>query len=74
MMAMYFKGLCNGAALLVQDHKDADVDMFDSDVLASKKALEPHLHEQRLRPVIVLSVQDFVRESYEIIFHLTIDS
>jgi hypothetical protein len=61
IMAMYFQVLCNGAALLVQDRENADVDMFDSDVLASKKILETYLQEQLIRPLIVLSLQDIAQ-------------
>ena len=58
MLAMYFKGLCNGAAVLAPNREDADVDMFDADVLPSKKILDTYLKEHLIRPVIALSVEE----------------
>lgn len=62
MLAMYFQGLCNGAAVLVPNREDADVDMFDADVLSSKKILETYLKEHLIRPVIALSVQEITQK------------
>jgi len=62
MMAMYFQGPCKGAALLVPDQENADVDMFDGDVPASKKIMTSYLQKPLLRPMIILSLQEFVHE------------
>ena len=62
IMAMYFQGPCEGAARLVSDQEDADVDMFDGDVPTSKKIMASYLQEQLSRPAIVLSLQEFVHE------------
>ena len=62
MMAMYFKSLCHGAALLAQNQSEADIDLFDYDLPESKKGLTAYLQKPLSRPVMVLSVQDFAEK------------
>jgi hypothetical protein len=61
-MMQFLLGPCEGAAIVVNTAEDADVDVFDADLPASKNLLEQCLQENAQKPVIVLSVEDFVHE------------
>ncbi len=61
-MMLFLQGPCKGAAIVVNIAKDADVDVFDADAPVSKKLLVQCLQENRLKPVIVLSLQDFAHD------------
>lgn len=61
-MMLFLQGPCRGEAIVVINGEDADADIFDGDKPASKSLIEQHLRENILRPVIVLSLQDFVQE------------
>jgi hypothetical protein len=65
-MMMFFQGPCQGAAIVV-DPEDADIDIFDGDATVSKNLLAHHLQENLIKPVIVLSLQDFRLEG---VFHV----
>lgn len=67
-MMLFLQGPCKGEAFVVIDAEDADVDIFDADASNSKKLLENHLQTEILRPVVVLSLREFVHEG---ILHLT---
>lgn len=56
-MIMYLQGPCKNTALVV-DEISAEVDIFDADTFNAKKLLNDYLAKPRLRPVIVLSLQD----------------
>jgi hypothetical protein len=59
-MTLFLQGPCEGKAVLVDDFMDADYDIFDADVLDSKKLLDKHLQADIQRPVIVLTLREFV--------------
>jgi hypothetical protein len=61
IMMLFLQGPCGGAAYVV-NAEDADVDIFDGDGADSKDSITKHLQENTLRPVIVLSLWDFVQE------------
>jgi hypothetical protein len=63
-MMQFLLGPCDGAAVIVTDTEDADVnvDVFDVDAELSKKLLDAHLKQQTSRPIIVLSVQSLQHE------------
>jgi hypothetical protein len=61
-MMLFLQGPCKGEAFVVIDAEDADVDIFDADASNSKKLLENHLQTEILRPVVVLSLHEFVHE------------
>jgi hypothetical protein len=61
IMMMFMQGPCRGTAIVVDDD-EADVDIFDGDMPASKKLLSEHLGSDRKKPTIVLSLQDFNHE------------
>ena len=60
-MMMFLQGPCRGIAIVVKA-EDADIDVFDGDAAVSKKLLEKQSQEIMLKPVIVISLQDFVQE------------
>jgi hypothetical protein len=60
-MALFFLGACQGSAIMV-NAEDAEIDVFDVDVTDSKSLLEKHLQAPLIKPVIVLSLQDFVHD------------
>jgi hypothetical protein len=66
-MMLFLLGPCEGAAIVVNKAEDADVDVFDADLPASKNLLAQWLPENVLKPVIVLSAGDFMHEG---ILHL----
>lgn len=66
-MALFFQGPCKGAAAIVDDPAEADVEIFDADVSVSKALLEDLLRKTVLKPVIVLSLYDF---EYDGVLHL----
>ncbi len=66
-MMLFLHGPCKDAATVVVNVDDADIDIFDVDSLVSKTLLEKHLLDEVTKPVIVLSLQDFVQEG---IFYL----
>jgi len=61
-MMLFLQGPCEGAANVVVNAEDADVDVFDGDSPGSKNLLEQHIQKKNLKPVIVFSLQDFVQE------------
>lgn len=61
IMMMFLQGPCRGVATVI-DNNEADVDIFDGDAPASKKLLSEHLQAKRVKPTIVLSLQDFKHE------------
>jgi hypothetical protein len=61
-MMLFLQGPCSGAAYVVINPEDADVDIFDSDSSVSKILLEQNSQSNSNKPVIVFSVQDFVQE------------
>lgn len=61
-MMLFLQGPCKGAAIVVNEVADADVDIFDAEATDSKKLLEKHLLEKVLRPVIVMSLRECVHE------------
>ena len=65
---LFLQGPCKGAAFVVNDAEDADVDFFDADTFGSKKLLEKHLQTKLLRPTVVLSLHEYVHKG---ILHLT---
>ena len=65
-MMMFFSGPCSGAAIVV-DTDDADVDIFDGDAPNSKNLLTQHLLSNLTRPVIVLSLTEFLNKN---VFHV----
>jgi hypothetical protein len=67
-MMLFLQGPCKGAAFVVIDAEDADVDIFDADASNSKKLLENHLQTKILRPMVVLSLREFIHEG---VLHLT---
>jgi hypothetical protein len=58
-MMAFLQGPCQGAAMVVASPIDANIDLYDADSYASKKLLESALETPLLRPVIVLSLQDY---------------
>ncbi|MGJ0486806.1 MAG: hypothetical protein ACR65R_20055 [Methylomicrobium sp.] len=62
IMMMFLQGPCRGAATVIDDN-EADVDIFDGDTPASKKLLSEHLQAERVKPTIVLSLQDLKHDS-----------
>ncbi len=60
-MALFLEGPCQGVAELVCSSA-AEVDIFDFDVIASKRLLNKHLDDGLLKPVIVLSVEEYHHE------------
>ena len=62
-MMMFLQGPCRGAAIVVVNPEDADVDIFDGDAPVSKNLLAKHSQENMSKPVIVLSLQDFVQDA-----------
>jgi hypothetical protein len=62
VMMKFLHGSCTGAAIVVNSADDADIDIFDADVPVSKNFLEKCLQESLLKPLIVLSTQDFIHE------------
>ncbi len=65
-MMMFFGGPCSGAAIVV-DTDDADVDIFDGDAPNSKILLTQHLLSNLTKPVIVLSLTEFINKD---VFHV----
>lgn len=61
-MMMFLQGPCRGIAIVVDNEGDAAVDIFDGDAPVSKNLLVKHLHGGLLKPVIVISLQDFGHE------------
>ena len=57
-LVMYLERYCKRAAQVVAKPEEAEADVFDFDVKASKALLESHLQESLLRPVIVLSLRE----------------
>lgn len=55
----YFKGPCQGMAITTTDPKQADADMFDANVIASRILLEERLKRNPPRPIIVVALQDY---------------
>ncbi len=66
-MTLFFQGPCKGAATIVDDSEDADVEIFDADVSVSKALLEDLLRKTVQKPVIVLSLNNF---EYDGVLHL----
>lgn len=62
VMMKFLHGSCKGAAIVVNSADDADIDIYDADVPVSKNLLDKCLQECLLKPLIVLSAQDFMRE------------
>jgi hypothetical protein len=62
VMMKFLHGSCKGVAIVVNSADDADIDIFDADVPVSKNFLEKCLQESLLKPLIVLSTQDFIHE------------
>lgn len=61
-MMLFLQGPCKGAANVVVNAFDADIDVFDGDSLVSKDLLEQHFLEDVQKPVIVFSLKELVRE------------
>jgi hypothetical protein len=61
-LIMFLLGPCNGVAIVVDNENDAAVDIFDGDAPVSKNLLAKHLQRDVIKPVIVLSLQDFEQE------------
>ena len=60
VMMKFLHGSCKGAAIVVNSADD--IDIYDADVPVSKNLLDKCLQECLLKPLIVLSAQDFMRE------------
>lgn len=58
MMAMYLQGPCKGAATVVKNNSDADIDIFDADSITGQKLLQGHFASQSPRPAIILSLNE----------------
>lgn len=56
-MVMYLQGPCRGAAMVVND-SDADIDVFDADVMGAEKLMAEQRAKKPHRPVIALSLRD----------------
>ncbi|MFI3188457.1 hypothetical protein BCS42_04690 [Crenothrix sp. D3] len=56
-MVMYLQGPCRGAAMVVNDN-DADIDVFDADVVGIGSLMAEHRVKKPYRPVIALSLRD----------------
>ena len=61
-MMLFLQGPCRGAAYIVVNAEDADLDIFDADLPGSKKQLEQFTQENKQKPVMVFSLQDFAQE------------
>lgn len=59
---LFLQGPCKGAAKVVVNAHDADVDIFDGDSPGSKKLLKQHFLEEVLKPIIIFSLHDVVQE------------
>jgi hypothetical protein len=57
-MVMYLQGPCRGAAVVVNDDSDANIDIFDADMVGVGKLMEEHHAKKPHRPVIALSLRD----------------
>lgn len=58
-MQLYLQGPCRGAAIITDKARVADVDIFDADILASKKLLDQYAQAGFARPVIVMSLREY---------------
>ena len=61
-MIMFLQVLCKGVAVVVNSEDDADINVFDADVPASKRLLERHLEAPLAKPVLVLALEKFPHE------------
>ncbi len=67
-MMLFLHGPCEGAAIVVNQANDGEVDVFDADSSNSLKLLEKHLQDTALtKPVIVMSLKDYMHDG---ILHL----
>lgn len=62
-MKLFLFGPCNGAAQVVANPEEAEVDIFDLDISTSKMILDQMIDNQPTKPIIVLSVRDFHHEN-----------
>jgi hypothetical protein len=61
IMTLFLHGPCKDVAIIVNP-EEAEVDIIDADIPASKKLLEKHFEEKQQKPVIILSLWDVVHE------------
>ena len=61
-MMLFMRDSCSDAAVIVNASDDADIDIYDADIPNSKKLLEKSLQEKRLKPAIVLSLENYTQE------------
>ncbi len=54
-MVMYLQGQCKGVAIVVSD-SEADIDIFDADVVGAERLMQEHHAQRPHRPVIALSL------------------
>jgi hypothetical protein len=62
IMAMFLQGPCDGAAIIVENPKDADIGIFEGDAPASKKLLAKYCQENQQKPLIILSLLEVKQE------------
>ena len=65
---LFLQGPCNGAAIVINNVVDADLDIFDAEATDSKKLLDKHLLGKIMRPVIVMSLREYAHEG---VIHLS---
>lgn len=62
-MMLFLHGPCEGAAIVVNQVNDGEVDVFDADSSHSLILLEKHLHDTALtKPVVVMSLKDYTHD------------
>ncbi|WP_036306817.1 hypothetical protein [Methyloglobulus morosus] len=61
-MMLFLQGPCRGVAYVVVNAEDADLDIFDGDLPDSKKLVEQFTLENKQKPALVVSLQDFAAE------------
>jgi hypothetical protein len=62
IMAMFLQGPCDGVAIVVDNPKDADIDIFEGDAPDSKKLLATYCQENQQKPLIILSLREVTQE------------
>ncbi len=61
-MISFLQGPCEGAAVVVNTAEDADVDVYDADAPDSRKLIAQRTRENRVKPAIVLSLDEYEQE------------
>lgn len=68
MMVMFLQGPCQGAAIVVANTHDAQVNVIDADLARSQAVLAEILVKQPEKPVIIFSLQDGQPEREQLIY------